>query len=119
MKTQHDKFESLAWDSPFSVVVLGNPSTADFALVPLPGRLSEPVRHDYNERGFHFLGVVGIVDGVPRVSLDEPLSAPMTDAIARQFITHFEVALGERIAAMGAEDLSWLKRLCAPNLLEN
>jgi len=81
-----DKFERAAMESAFTVCILGNPQTGDFALVdPELG----PTPEYLFGRGLCFIGVVGIdPDGRPRVELAEPLDDETASAIGQAFVQH-------------------------------
>jgi hypothetical protein len=86
---QYDKFEQLALDAQLSVVILGNPETSDFEMVSVaPGPL--PDERNIRARGMRFVGVVGLVHGVPRSALDEPLDAATTSALAQAYLRFIE-----------------------------
>jgi hypothetical protein len=102
----YDKHEQIAHDAEFVVCILGNPETSDFELIdishaPLPEHLRTPMR----ERGFRFLGTVGLLEGVPRTALEEPLSPEITSALAQAYIRHVEAAANARL------EVAWLQRL--------
>jgi hypothetical protein len=97
-----DKFEALASASQFSVGILGNPETSDFALVDLgPKPLPENLRRDFTKRGLYFLGVAGIVQGTPQTALAEPLDDADTSALAQAFLQHLEHTLNAGLAPKG------------------
>jgi hypothetical protein len=101
----YDKFDQLISDAQLKVLILGNPETSDFELIDLaPGPLSHDP-HNLHERGMYFVGVMGIVQGVPRSALDEPLDVLTTTALAQAFVLHAERILNARLEA------DWLGRL--------
>jgi hypothetical protein len=91
MQTHYDKFEQLVFDAQLAVAILGNPETSDFELLAvsrLP--LSEDQRSRVSERGMFFIGVMGIVQGFPRVALVPPLDEPTTTALAQAYVRFIE-----------------------------
>jgi hypothetical protein len=106
-----DKFEHLAFHATYAVCILANSTASDFELIDLgPERLNEEQRRKLSERGMEFIGVIGIVAGVPRVALAVPLDPPTTSALSHAFVQRIEDAINgvERAAGDGAE---WMQRL--------
>jgi hypothetical protein len=107
----HDRFELIACYGRLAVAILGNPTTSEFVLIdltePLPDLRSEA------QRGFCFIGAVGIVQGVRRVALAEPLDNASLDALSQANIQHTECVLEGRIRATapGGDSEQWLWRL--------
>ncbi len=105
MKT-YDKFEQIANDAQFAAGILGNLETDDFALVDINCVSKTPAK-DLCGRGLCFLGIVGIVQGAPRIALDEPLDDATIEALAKAFVSY----IVEKIKAA-----PWL---CRPEKLVN
>lgn len=107
----YDKFELIAGYARLAVVILGNPRISEFVLIdlaePLPDLRSEA------QRGLSFIGAVGIVQGVRRVALAEPLDNDALDALSQAYIRHVECILEGRIRATtpGDDSERWLWRL--------
>ena len=106
----YDKFEQIAGYARLAVGIVGNPKTSEFALVDLTG--PEPVP-DFREYGFCFIGVVGMVQGVPLIALTGPLDNAALDALSQAYIRHVECVLKRRIRAAtpGDDSEKWLWRL--------
>lgn len=106
----YDKFEQLAFDARLAAGIVGNPTTSEFALVDLSGL--EPVP-DFREYGFCFIGVVGMVQGVPFIALTGPLDNDALDALSQAYFRHVECILEGRIRAAtpGDDSEKWLWRL--------
>lgn len=83
-----DKFEVVARDAQFALVLLCNESTSDFELVepePVP---TERAR-SFAERGLSFAGILGVVGGKPAVALALELDAATEGAIVEAFFAHW------------------------------
>jgi hypothetical protein len=89
MDVQLDKFEQLVFDAQLAVAILGDLETSDFELFDV-SRL--PLSEDQLSRAsrMRFVGVIGIVESVPRIALDEPLDAATTTALLQAFVRHTE-----------------------------
>jgi hypothetical protein len=114
----YDKFETIAIKGRLPVGIVGNPENSEFALVDL----TQPVpdfRREIAQRGFCFIGVVGMIEGVPRTALTEPLDTAAVDMLSQAYIRHVEHALQGRIHAMlsartiapGNDSEQWLRQL--------
>jgi len=80
-----DKFEQIAADAEYAVVILANLDTDDLQLVDF----LQPVPADtYAGRGLSFIGCIGLVNGAPRVALDVELDAENIRQITRAFLAH-------------------------------
>jgi hypothetical protein len=88
MDVQLDKFEQLAWDAELAVAIFRNRETSDFELIDL-APLSNP--HNLHARGMVFIGVVAILNCVPRVALDTPLDDATLAVLSQAFVRHIEV----------------------------
>ena len=88
----YDRFEQLVFDSQISAAILGNRATRDYVLVvPSPGPLPESL---YG-RGLEFLGVVGMVGGVPQTEFAAELEPGALFAIAQEWIQHLAGIAGK------------------------
>jgi len=86
-----DKFQQLAHDAEFGVVVLANPDTRDYQFVDLHrGAVSAETAKTYAERGLSFLGVVGIVRGAPRVALEDELTPEFSAFLTQSLVAHWK-----------------------------
>jgi hypothetical protein len=106
-----DKFQQLAWDATYAVCILGNPEASDFELVELGTTpLTEEHRRRLSERGMGFVGVFGIVNGVPHVALAVPLDERATSALSQALVQRSEDAINAVEEAIG-DSTEFLKRL--------
>jgi hypothetical protein len=105
-----DKFEQLAAESSFAMVILANRGGTDFEVVditPMPMNVVE----DYTRRGLCFVGVIGLSRAfVPRAELAVPLGSDAITAIVRAFarLTGCAIAHVEKDASV-----QWLRELWA------
>ena len=83
-----DKFTQLASEAAFSVCIFRDVPTSEFVLAHVSPSLA--TRQEMGERGLAFVGVAGILRGVPTTKLDEPLGASETSAIAQALVAHIE-----------------------------
>ncbi len=92
---------------------MGNPTTSEFALVDLSGPEPVPDFRREAQRGFCFIGVVGMVQGVPLIALTGPLDSAALDALSQAYIRHVECVLEGRThaATPGDDSERWLGRL--------
>ncbi|SRR6266478_4787041 len=83
-----DKFEQLTHDAEYTLVLFLNEATGDFELVDPDGPVPLPAdqAQRYHARGLSFAGVLGMVNGQPRVALDVELSEAVRAAITRAFV---------------------------------
>jgi hypothetical protein len=108
----YDKFQTLAMRAHDSlcVAILANDDVTDIELVnvklaPLP----EDRARELGARGLHFLGMMGIVDGLPQTALDIPLDPVRISALSAAFVAYCEVML--RDALEKGDEVAWLMRL--------
>ena len=107
-----DKFERLAWDATYAVCILGNPESRDFELVDIgPKPLTEERRRKMSERGLGFLGVLGIVGGVPRAALAVELDPVTQSALVQSFLQRIEDAINTVEKAAKGDSAEFLQRL--------
>jgi hypothetical protein len=101
-----DKFNQIAWAAQLAVVVLGNGS--EFELVDVSaGPLSETRNKSLQERGFGFVGVVGMVNGAPRCAF----ALPFDDATVEYIAAKFALFVDERSNKTKGDSVEWLTRL--------
>ena len=111
-----DQFERIAGYARLAVGIVGNPTTSEFALVDLTGPEPVPDFRGEAQRGFCFIGVVGMVQGVPLIALTGPLDNAALDALSQAYFRHVECVLEGRIQAAIAAPANvpgdeWLFRL--------
>jgi hypothetical protein len=88
---QYDKFEQIAAEGKLAVCVLGNTQTEDFELFAVDDlpRFNECIEERQAEligKGYSFLGVCGLVDGVPRSAFSEPLGRVMASQLSQAYL---------------------------------
>lgn len=116
---QLDKFQQLASDAQFAVAVLGNLHTGDLELVNLGATSSADEQRGWRERRLGFIGVVGLIDGVPEVALAEVIDAETLSALSRAFARCVRNEVNARLQPSG-DGVEWLKRLYSlPDEREN
>jgi hypothetical protein len=84
----YDRFQQIAFDAQISAVILGNQDERTFVLIALG---SEPTPEDISHlagSGFGFVGVTGVVDGVPRTEFAVELDAASLSVIAQAWIQY-------------------------------
>jgi hypothetical protein len=85
-----DKFQQLAWDSTYAVGIVADPKASNFELIELGPEQSEARSRELSERGMVFVGVIGIVNGLPRASLAVPLDPMALITLSQAFIHRIE-----------------------------
>jgi len=94
-----DRFEELAVTAPNAIVIMGNPSQRDYELLDLSTCPPPPsVLENFHERGFQFVGLVGVVNGVPRTQLATPLDSETVDALAAAVLLRLGAEFSQRLA---------------------
>jgi len=108
----YDKHHTLVRDAQLALCILGNPQTSDFELIEVP-KLPLSAEHlpSLRLRGMYYIGVVGLVDGVPRTALDEPLENASVDALARAFLSHIGSSLRTEADRSNDASVRWLAEL--------
>lgn len=96
-----DKYERIAFHGQYVVTVLSNGS--ELELVDMD---AAPLPQSAVFRGFHFVGVVGLIDGALDVALAEPLDNATISAMSQAYLQFFENKLREQDASV-----AWCKRL--------
>jgi hypothetical protein len=110
-----DRFEKLLGDAQLAVYILGNPRTSDFELVDKSTPLTDERRSALTARGMEFLGVAGLVDGVPQTQLDAPLDKGSVEGLSRAFLAHIGHLLNAEAAATKSDAVQWLADLYSAN----
>ncbi len=116
----YDRFEQLVFDSQISATILGNPCAREFVLVELGPNVRQPT--DLLNRGFHFIGVTGIVDGAPRTEFAVELDDASLSAIAQAWIQHLAGVIAAKLRPVESapraaspdkwgDSEQWLRRL--------
>lgn len=87
------RFLQIAGSAEYAASIIGNPETQVYILLdtrtPAPSAASETARI-MAERHMRYLGVIGIVQGVPRVALSVPLDADSIALLAHTFVQRIE-----------------------------
>jgi hypothetical protein len=104
-----DAHQQLAFDSEFSVAVMGN--AGEFILIQLGEPLDDNVTRKAIERGFRYCGCLGIKDGVPGAKCESDPDAIYTCLLAS---LAFARMVCERLKPPSKGDgVEWLTRLFA------
>jgi hypothetical protein len=115
-----DAIQQTAWDFPFSISILANPHSLDFALVPTDAcPVSPEVIANFHQRGLEFVGVIGCDFAKPqfKTTFVSELQPVLIFGIAVAFAEYVDKAVATVTVDSGAE---WLKRLHAlPDTREN
>lgn len=106
-----NKCEQIACAARPAFGILANDQNNDFLLVPLdqPGDFGEDLVSEANRRGLGFTGAIGLVNGVPRIALAEPLDDEAVSRLVAVFLAYFE-RLVERVEHDGGAVL-WCENL--------
>jgi hypothetical protein len=111
------KEESLVRGAAVACVVLGNPVTGQYTLVDLDDApMSEESIQDAKSRGFEFVGVMGIKDGVADAMCEPgPGALSLMCCAVLPFVTRYAAKLGPK-----SDGADWLEQLHAlPDPREN
>ncbi len=105
-----DKFEKIASSSDFCVAFLGNIQARDYEIVDLSTALKadEETIRQRQERGLCFLGVAGLVQGVPDAALTDAYGRDVQDALAEAYARHVEAAFRESLEILSLTRLHGL-----------
>jgi len=100
--TGMDKFHQLVSETPSACwAIVGNPAAREFAVFRLGLSLTTESREmlpGFAARGFIFIGVAGIVDGVPQTRLAVPLDAEALRVVVAQTVRVIEEEIEARLA---------------------
>jgi hypothetical protein len=105
-KAMDQRFLQLAESADYAASIIGNAETRDYLLLdlrqPAPSCNSETVRTviAYHMR---YLGVVGIVEGVPRVVLGVPLDPDSISLLTHSFVRRIEAETNPLRIVAGVE----------------
>jgi hypothetical protein len=104
------KENALVSEAECACAVLGNAATAEFLLVDLDAApMSAESILDARSRGFEFVGVMGMKNGIPD-AMTEPRAGALSlmCAAALPFVTRYAAKLGPK-----SDGADWLERLHA------
>lgn len=109
----YDVFQSLAMRANPAAAVLSNPDGTATELLPvMPRGLSnedlDSLVQLWAGRGLAFIGVIGMVDGIPQTALDIPLDPLRMHALSSAFVRHCE-----QIERQKGDSVEWCERLFA------
>jgi hypothetical protein len=106
-----DKFEQLAWDATYSAGLLGNGTEFELVDIPLKSLSEQLIK--WQSKNFGFIGIIGIVNGRPKVALALPLDDATISALSAAFVQRIESAINavEKVAA--GDSAEFLQRLHA------
>jgi hypothetical protein len=115
-----DKFERLALESQAAAAILGNGHEFEIIDLGKPEAMpSSEYRRKLLERGFRFVGIVGLIEGRPKTALAEPLDEISTAALSRAYVDLIEQRINESAKAVG-DGTDWLTSLYQlPDTREN
>lgn len=107
----YDVFQTLAMRSEISAAILANEDATDFELLPVaPRGISDDdanrLVQQWAGRGLSFIGVAGMIEGVPQTALDVPLDAVRIAALSAAFLRHCE-----QIERQKGDSVEWCERL--------
>jgi hypothetical protein len=106
----YDEFAQIVSDAQISAAILGNPAAREFVLVDLAtGRIPDCL---YG-RGLGFIGVTGIVNGVPRAAFAVELEDAAISAIAAEWTRYLVARIMPYIQLPAEESMQFLERLYA------
>lgn len=90
MHKQRDKFEAIAATAQPAVCILANATATDWMLIGMDGLPldGESVR-DLNRRGLVFAGILGMVEGAPKLALDRIIPDAIVDSMSQLFFGYF------------------------------
>jgi hypothetical protein len=88
-----DKFEALTAAATYVRVLLANEQTGDWELIDPTEQLDAERAQTFAARSMCFGGVLGIVDGAPKVALAVVLDSKVLDRISRAFLRHVAYAV--------------------------
>ncbi len=112
-----DKFDVLVDEAQLCVCVLANRDVTDIELLPVKGvhnveYAAEGLRRQFAGRDLHFIATAGLVNGVPRIEIAEPLDTFRIAALFAAFATYCEVLQEESLEqARKGDEVDWLRRL--------
>lgn len=90
----YDRFQTLAMRANPAVAVLANSDGTELELLPVmphgPSEDLDRLAQQWAGRGLAFVGVMGMVDGLPHTALDVPLDATRMHALSEAFARHCE-----------------------------
>jgi len=112
----YDKFQTLAMRAHDSlcVCILANDDVTDIELVNPTLLLPEDTSREFDARGLKFLGLMAVVDGLPRTALEIPLDLMRISALSAAFVKYCEDRLNGAFEPQGkGDEVAWLVRLFA------
>jgi hypothetical protein len=113
----YDKFETLATQSSIAVAVLSDVNVTDIELLPIrPRSIPNDKIHEltrlWSSRGLQFIGVAGVVAGMPQLALATPLDDVRIDALAEAFAVYCNTLLPGHVEEQRkGDEVVWLERL--------
>jgi hypothetical protein len=105
-----DQFEQIAFDAEICTVIMGNGT--DFELVSTNGKpVTQETAREFQQKGFEFYGVIGLVGFVPRIALALPLDAMTIAALSKAFLGQIEGAITKLEKAITGDSAAFLQTL--------
>jgi hypothetical protein len=104
-----DRFGQIAFESQIAAAILGNATTREFVLIDPSG----PIPDSLHNRGLGFIGVTGIVNGVPRTAFALELDDAALDAVAHAWVRYLAARIMPYMQPPADDPVQFLKRLYA------
>lgn len=79
-----DKFDQFIESTQHVSCIVGNPATRDYVLLPLAEPFTEEKKRIAQLRGWRWFGLLGYLNGAPRVALDESLDEAALTMLAKE-----------------------------------
>jgi len=110
-----ERIERLVAKAQLWAAICGNADATSFELFSSERPVAEFAR-EITERGLHYYGAVGLIDGRVRVELESPLENEAIDGLASAFVQYILAVLRARVAAKPPStdpDVQWCRALIA------
>jgi hypothetical protein len=105
-----DKFEQIITGAQFPTAIIGNRTLSEFELVDMDGKLPLEQLKQLADRGFWYVGAIGLIQGTPRIALNGPLDPQTMTALAHAFTRRVADTLNGLLQPKG-DSVEWLGRL--------
>jgi hypothetical protein len=107
-----DKFEALTQEAGVCLAILANPRNGDVQLIDVDAApLPADVVLRYHVRGLEFAGLLGLVNGQPRVVLEDVLSDALMLSVRLEFLRLYGAAIEQVENSLKGDSALWLERL--------
>jgi hypothetical protein len=105
----YDRYSQIVLDAQIAAAVLGDPITREFVLIDPSG----PIPQSLHNRGLVFIGVTGIVNGLPRTAFALELDASALDAVAHAWVRYLAARIMPYLQHPTDDTVQFLERLYA------